>query len=186
MPSSLRILAISGSLRRQSFNTSLLTATVELSPANMTVTLFPLNDLPVFDPDLFDAEGMPAAAERFREAIVAADGILIAAPEYNHSLTAPLKNAIDWSSRKPSSFAGKPIGIMSAASSPLGGARVQYSLRLILQPLDAHVMPMPELFVGKAGTKIGADGRLSDEETRSSLSAFLATFEGYVKRFATT
>lgn len=182
MQTTLRIIAISGSLRRLSYNTAALEAAAELAPAHLAIERIGLRDIPMFDPDLFDEEGFPPSVARLREAIAAADGLLIASPEYNHSVTASLKNALDWTSRKPASLAGKPVGILSAATSPMGGSRGQYHLRNILQSLDAHVMPMPEMIVGRAKSKFDATGALADPETREALAGFVAAFSAYALR----
>jgi chromate reductase len=109
--------------------------------------------------------------------------LLIASPEYNFSVSAPLKNAIDWASRPPNQvFHDKPIAIFSAAGGPLGGARVQYDLRRILSQLWGHVLPRPEVFIGMAASKIDAQGKLTDETTRKFLTELLAGFKDWVVR----
>ncbi|TMH27143.1 MAG: NAD(P)H-dependent oxidoreductase, partial [Betaproteobacteria bacterium] len=110
----LKVLGISGSLRKASFNTAALRTCAELMPAGMTMTYARLDDIPIFNQDVFDA-GLPESAKRFRAEVAAADGLLIASPEYNFSLSAALKNAIDWGSRPPNQvFQDKPIAIFSA------------------------------------------------------------------------
>src|SRR5258705_1135817 len=132
---SMKILGISGSLRKASFNTAALRACRELMPQGMTLEIAEIGDIPMFNQDIFDA-GLPAPAKRFRDALTAADGVLIASPEYNFSLTAALKNAIDWASRPPNqSWQDKPVAGFSASAGPLGGARVQYDIRRILGQL---------------------------------------------------
>jgi chromate reductase len=139
-------------------------------------------DLPIFNQDVLDA-GMPEPVKRFRGEVAAADGLLIASPEYNFSVSAPLKNAIDWASRPPNQvFHDKPIAIFSAAGGPLGGARVQYDLRRILSQLWGHVLPRPEVFIGMAASKIDAQGKLTDETTRKFLTELLAGFKDWVVR----
>ena len=119
----LKVLGISGSLRKASINTALLKACAGMMPAGMTMSGYArLDDIPLFNQDVFDA-GVPAPAKRFRDEVTAADGLLIALPEYNFSLTAALKNAIDWGSRPPNQvFQDKPIAIFSASQGPMGGA----------------------------------------------------------------
>ena len=91
-----------------------------------------------------------------------ADGVLLASPEYNFSVSGPLKNAIDWGSRPPNQvFQDKPVAMFSATPGPLGGARVQYDLRRILSQLWAYPLPRPEVFIGNAPAKF-ADGKLTD------------------------
>ena len=178
----LKILGISGSLRKGSFNTAALRTCAELMPAGMSMTYARLDDLPLFNQDVFDA-GIPEPAKRFRAEVAAADGLLIASPEYNFSVTAPLKNAIDWGSRPPNQvFQDKPIAIFSATVGPLGGPRNQYDLRRILGQLWGHVLPRPEVFIGAAQTKFDASGKLTDETTRKFLADLLVGFKAWIER----
>jgi chromate reductase len=178
----MKILGICGSLRKASFNMAALRACNELMPQGMTMHIASIADLPIFNQDVLDA-GMPEPVKRFRGEVAAADGLLIASPEYNFSVSAPLKNAIDWASRPPNQvFHDKPIAIFSAAGGPLGGARVQYDLRRILSQLWGHVLPRPEVFIGMAASKIDAQGRLTDETTRKFLTELLAGFKDWVVR----
>ncbi len=178
----LKILGISGSLRKASYNTALLKACAELMPAGMKMTYARIDDIPLFNQDIFDA-GLPEPVKRFRAEVAAADGVLIASPEYNFSVTAPLKNAIDWASRPPNQvFQDKPIALFSASGGPLGGARVQYDLRRILGQLWGHVLPRPEVFIGAAQTKVDAQGRITDEATKKFLTELLAGFKTWIER----
>ena len=178
----MKVLGISGSLRKASFNTAALRACRELMPQGMTLEIAEIGDLPMFNQDVFDA-GIPEAAKRFRAEVTAADGVLIASPEYNFSLSAALKNAIDWASRPPSqSWQDKPVAIFSVSQGPLGGARVQYDLRRILGQLWAHVLPRPEVFIGSAPSKFDAQGKLTDEATRKFLGELLAGFAPWINR----
>ena len=177
-----KILGISGSLRKNSYNTSALRTCEELMPAGMTMTYAPIHDLPLFNQDVLDA-GMPEPVKRFRGQVAAADGLLIASPEYNFSLSAPLKNAIDWGSRPPNQvFQEKPVAVFSATQGPLGGPRNQYDLRRILTQLWGHVLPRPEVFIGAAQTKFDAQGKLTDETTRKFLAELLVGFKAWIER----
>jgi chromate reductase, NAD(P)H dehydrogenase (quinone) len=177
----MNVLGICGSLRKASFNMAALRACGELMPAGMKLTIARIDDIPLFNQDVFDA-GIPEPAKRLRAEIKQADGVLIASPEYNFSLTPALKNAIDWASRPPDqSWQDKPIAIFSASQGPLGGARVQYDLRRILGQLWGHVLPRPEVFIGAAPGKF-ADGRLTDEATKKFLTDLLAGFKIWIER----
>jgi chromate reductase len=177
----MQILGLSGSLRKGSYNTAALRACSELLPAGMTLRIARIDDLPMFNQDVFDA-GIPEPARRLRAEIAEADGVLIACPEYNFSLSAALKNAIDWASRPPNqSWQEKPVAIFSATQGPLGGARAQYDLRRILGQLWAHVLPRPEVFIGSAPGKF-TDGKLTDETTRKFLADLLAGFKPWIER----
>ena len=178
----MKVLGISGSLRKASFNTAALKACGALMPAGMTLSIAEIGDLPLFNQDVFDA-GLPEPVKRFRAAVAAADGVLIASPEYNFSVSAALKNAIDWASRPPNQvFQDKPIAIFSASAGPMGGARVQYDLRRILGQLWGHVLPRPEVFIGLAPGKFDAQGKLTDETTRKFLSDLLLGFSQWIPR----
>src|SRR2546423_14968116 len=152
-------------------------------PADMTMKIAEIGDLPLFTQDVFDA-GLPEAAKRFRAEVLEADGVLIASPEYNFSLSAALKNAIDWGSRPPNqSWQDKPVAIFSASGGPMGGARVQYDLRRILGQLWAHVLPRPEVFVGSVASKVDpAQGGITDEATRKFLTDLLVGFRDWILR----
>jgi chromate reductase, NAD(P)H dehydrogenase (quinone) len=178
----LKVLGISGSLRKASFNTAALKACAELMPQGMVMTYARIDDIPMFNQDVFDA-GIPEPARRFRAEVIAADGVLIASPEYNFSLSPALKNAIDWASRPPNqSWQDKPVAIFSVSQGPMGGARVQYDLRRILGQIWAHVLPRPEVFIGSAPGKFDAQGRLTDETTRKFLSDLLVGFKAWIER----
>jgi chromate reductase len=177
----MQILGICGSLRKASLNMAALRACNELLPQGMTLHITSIADLPIFNQDVFDA-GIPEPAKRLRAEIAAADGLLFACPEYNFSLTAALKNAIDWASRPPNqSFQDKPAAMFSCAPGPLGGARVQYDLRRILVQLWSYPLPRPEVFIGMAPTKF-TDGKLTDETTRKFLTELLAGFKDWILR----
>jgi chromate reductase, NAD(P)H dehydrogenase (quinone) len=177
----MQILGICGSLRKASLNMVALRACQDLMPQGMSLRIARIDDIPLFNQDVFDA-GIPEPAKRLRAEILEADGVLIASPEYNFSVTAPLKNAIDWASRPPNqSWQDKPVALFSVTPGPLGGARVQYDLRRILGQLWAHVLPRPEVFIGSSASKF-QDGKLTDETTRKFLTDLLAGFKPWVER----
>ena len=179
----MKILSICGSLRKASYSMMALRACTELMPQGMTLQITSIADIPMYNQDVFDA-GMPEPVRRIRGEIAAADGVLIATPEYNFSVPAPLKNVIDWASRAPNqAFQDKPVAIISASSpGPLGGARVQYDLRRILTQLWAYPLPRPEVFIGMANTKFDAQGRLTDETTKKFLADLLNGFRDWIVR----
>jgi chromate reductase len=178
----MKVLGICGSLRKASLNMAALRACRELMPQGMTLEIAEIGDIPMFNQDVFDA-GLPEPAKRFRAAVTAADGVLIACPEYNFSLTPALKNAIDWASRPPNqSWQDKPVAVFSVSAGPLGGARVQYDMRRILGQLWAHVLPRPEVFIGAGPSKFDAQGKLTDETTRKFLTDLLAGFGPWITR----
>jgi chromate reductase, NAD(P)H dehydrogenase (quinone) len=179
----LKVLGISGSLRKASLNTAVLRACAEIAPADMKVTVFEgLGDIPLYNQEIMDA-GVPAPVQKLRDAIVAADGLLFACPEYNFSMSGAMKNAIDWISRLPNQpFQDKPIAVVSASGGPLGGARVQYDVRRVLGQLWGHVLPRPEVFIGSAPSKFDAQGKLTDETTKKFLGDLLTGFRTWIVR----
>jgi chromate reductase len=182
--SALKVLAISGSLRKSSFNTAALRAAAELAPEGMEVTLHEgLRDIPPYDDDQRTGTGYPPAVAAFRAAVKAADALLIASPEYNYSITGVLKNAIDWASRPPEQpFDGKPIAIMGATGGLLGTARAQYDLRKIFVFLNGHVLNKPEVMIGQAATRFDAEGRLTDEATRGLIAQQMVALRDWTLR----
>ncbi|MDH3741601.1 MAG: NAD(P)H-dependent oxidoreductase [Hyphomicrobiales bacterium] len=178
----MNVLAISGSLRKASYNTALLKAARTVAPDGMSIDIATLDDIPLYNGDADGPEKPPAISE-LGQAIRAADGVLMATPEYNFSVSGVLKNAIDWVSRiENQPLAGKPLGIMGAAAGGLGTARAQYHLRQVFVYLDARVMNRPELFVGGAYAKFDSDGNLTDDDTSKFLTAYLLSFQNWVAR----
>jgi chromate reductase len=178
----LKVLGICGSLRRKSVNMAALRAAGELLPPGMSLHITSIADIPMFNQDVLDT-GMPETVKKFRAEIAQADGVLIASPEYNFSVPAVLKNAIDWASRAPDQpIQDKPFAIFSVTTGPVGGARVQYDLRRILTQLWGHVLPRPEVFIGNSAGKFDAEGRLTDETTRKFLTDQLAGFKDWIVR----
>ena len=181
----MNILGISGSLRRASFNTALLHAAAELAPAGTTLAIHDLHRLPLFDQDVED-QGDPAAVTALKQAIDAADGLLLASPEYNGGITGVLKNAIDWASRKgtvreKAPLAGKRVCIVGASPGITGTVRAQDQLRLVLRRAGATVEPQGEVLVFQAHTKI-TEGVLVDERTRQALARHLQQFVSALAR----
>jgi chromate reductase len=178
----MKVLGISGSLRKASFNTALLRAAIELAPAGMIIEEHSLAHIPMYDDDVRQA-GYPAPVVALRQAVAAADALLVVTPEYNYSIPGMLKNAIDWVSRPPEQpFAGKPAAIMSTSGSILGGARAQYHLRQIFVFVDAHPLNKPEVIVPRAQDKFDAELRLTDDHTRKAIAAQLEALAKWTAR----
>ncbi|CAN5198952.1 NADPH-dependent FMN reductase [soil metagenome] len=180
----MKILAFAGSLRKGSYNKSLLRAAKDAAPDGMDIIIFDLEGIPLFNADV-EAEGDPQKVEAFKSAIREADGILIASPEYNHGMTGATKNAIDWASRpaKDAPISGKPVGIAGASSGITGTARSQDQLRQSLKSINAHCMALPEFLLFRAREKFDENGVLTDESTRKHMDKYLDAFEKWVSRF---
>jgi chromate reductase len=179
------IICICGSLRTGSYNRMVMKALPDLAPPDMSIKEAPsFAAFPLYNADIQNSTGFPAAVRTLAEAIRAADGVIFCTPEYNFSLPGGLKNAIDWVSRLPDQpFAGKPIAIQSASPGPLGGGRVQYDLRRAMVFLDALTLNKPEIFVGNCTSKIDEKtGELKDETTRNFIKQQLEAFAKFVER----
>jgi chromate reductase len=180
----LRILGFAGSLRRSSLNRALLRAAAGLAPEGMAIEIFDLADVPLYNGDV-EAEGDPPGVDRFKQAIRAADGVLMVTPEYNHGVPGVMKNALDWASRPPGDapLGGKPVGIIGASPGITGSARGQSQLRQAFEFTNSFCMPQPELLVFKAHEKFDAEGVLTDAATAQYLGRYLAAFADWVRRF---
>lgn len=166
----LRILGISGSLRRGSHNSNLLRAAAELLPPGVELEAYEgLRDLPPYDPDR-DVDPADPAVQRLREAIAAADGVLIATPEYNGSIPGLLKNALDWASRPfpENALRGKPVAVIGASTGLFGAVWAQAEVRKVLGIIGADVIDL-ELPVGQADAAFADDGGLVEPEQRAVL-----------------
>ena len=166
----MNVLGISGSLRRDSHNTSLLRAAAELLPDGVELELWDgLKAVPPYNED-DDVEPAPAAVTELRDAIAGADAILIATPEYNHSVPGQLKNAIDWASRPLATnpLRNMPVAVVGASMGAFGAVWAQAELRKVLAATGARVVE-GEVAVGHAHEKFDADGRLTDETLRDTL-----------------
>jgi NAD(P)H-dependent FMN reductase len=182
----LRLLGISGSLRRASYNTALVRAAATLVPDGVTLTLQSLRDIPLFDGDV-EAQGLPEPVVALREAIRAADGLFISSPEYNNSLPGVLKNAIDWVSRgKEQPLAGKAVALVSASNGGFGGARSQIAWLPVLAVLGTRWMHRPQFYLSNADKAFAPDGSLVDERTREQLRRLLASFADWCRPQAST
>jgi chromate reductase len=182
----MQILGISGSLRKASLNTVALRACNELLPQGMSLRITSIADLPLFNQDVFDA-GIPEPAKRLRAEIAQADGVLIASPEYNFSVSAALKNAIDWASRPwgQNSFHHIPAGVIGASIGAIGTAVGQQSLRAVLSFCNARQMTSPEAYITYSAERFREDGEVIDESTANFLKDYMAEFRDHVVRVLT-
>jgi chromate reductase, NAD(P)H dehydrogenase (quinone) len=166
---SLKLVGISGSLRSQSYNSGALQAVASLIPEGATFSIARLTDLPFFNADV-EQRGFPAAVERFRSDVTAADALIFAVPEYNFSISGVLKNALEWLSRPPNPPAfGKPCAMFGATVSPLGTARGQFHLRHICVSLNMIPVNTPHVDITNAKTKFDAESKLIDQPSIDAL-----------------
>ena len=177
----MNLLAITGALRKDSYNTQLLRAVKELAPPEMAIEIAALHGVPLYDGDEEDKHGVPQSVKALQEKVREADGVIISTPEYNFSIPGVLKNGLDWMSRSGNPFKWKRVGVMGASEGPIGTARSQYHLRQNLVGLEAITMPKPEIFVALADKKF-AHGKLTDEATKKVIVTWLNAFKDWVKR----
>jgi chromate reductase len=180
---SITILGFAGSLRKGSFNKSLLSAALELIPDGAILDIFDLEGIPPFNQD--QESQPPERVKEFKARIRAADAILIATPEYNYSVPGVLKNAIDWASRPygDNPFEDKPVALMGASIGMLGTARAQYHLRQTFVFLNMHPLNKPEVMVPSANEKIDKTGKVTDDKTRQKIRELLESLVAWTKRF---
>ena len=178
----LRILGISGSARKNSFNTALLEAAKQLVPPGVVLETFDVSGLPLFNQDL-EAEP-PRIVREFKEEIGKADAVLFSTPEHNYSVPALLKNAIEWGNRPETdnSWDGKPAAMMSASTGPRGGVRAQLHLRQIMVDLNMYPINQPQLLVAGAQEKFDSGSKLTDEKVRERLRGLLFALVEWTRR----
>jgi len=165
--------AISGSLRKESYNTKVLKALQKLAPANIVIEQISIVDVPMYNFDLHE-KFYPESVKKISTAIKNADALIIVTPEYNYSIPGSLKNVIDFLSKNPEKpFDKKAVGIISASPSLLGGVRAQYHLRQILVAVNAMSMNVPEVVITQVNTKFDETGNLIDEQTTVFLKKFI-------------
>ncbi|MBX9596261.1 MAG: NAD(P)H-dependent oxidoreductase, partial [Roseomonas sp.] len=176
-------------------NRALLRACAAMVPEGVTLEVAEIGDLPLMNEDL-EKPAWPEPVQRLRRHLWTADALLIACPEYNAGIPAPLKNAIDWASRgeglggvtapageaRKTPLAGLPAAIIGTSPGMLGTARAQQHLRMSLQSISTRVMPGPEAFVGSARGKFDAEGTLTDEPGRAALARVVAGLVAWARR----
>ena len=181
----MHFIGISGSLRKESYNTKLLHAANKSLPQGVTLSVVSCGALPLYNNDL-DKEIKPESIARLIRTIEKSDGLLIATPEYNYSIPGVLKNAIDWASRPgyKSVLAGKPAGIISASQSVIGGARVQLHLRDVFSSTLTPVVPSPPFLLPLAQEKFNKEGELIDKDTMRRLERYLKDLVQWVDQLS--
>jgi chromate reductase len=178
-----RILGIPGSLRQGSFNRLLLRAIFEKTPAGVECEVFSLGGIPLYDGDVEQSD-FPPAVQALKDKIAAADGVILASPEYNYSIPGVVKNAIDWASRPPADGAwrNKAVAIVGASSGRFGTVRGQQHLRLVFFSVGALVLGQPEILVGPAGSVFDPQGRLLDSRLEEQIGKWWPAFLAWIDR----
>jgi chromate reductase len=178
------ILGIAGSLRKESFNRSLLRAAQELAPEGARIETFEIDGISPFNQDE-ETNPHPRVAE-LKQRIRAADAILFVTPEYNYSIPGVLKNAIDCASRPygDSAWTGKPVAVMGASVGTLGTARAQYHLRQTFVFLNMYPVNQPEVMVSNAQKRFDQEGKLTDDTTKQLVRQLLSELVNWTKRLS--
>lgn len=182
MADKVKILGFAGSLRKGSFNKMLLREAAGFATEGVELEVFDLEGIPLFNQDM---ENDPhEKLKEFKAKVKAADGILIATPEYNYSVPGVLKNALDAASRPygTNPFEGKPVAIMGASIGMLGTARAQYHLRQTLVFFNAFPLNRPEIMVSFAESKFDENGRLKDDMTRDKVKELVVELVKWIKK----
>ena len=177
----IRLAGISGSLRKNSHNTAILRTLQDRLSADIELALLPLDDLPLYNPDL-EAPELPASVAAFKAAVQAADGLVVCSPEYNAGTSGVLKNALDWASRpaNAASLKGKRVLIMSSSPAFTGGARAHAQLRETFASTVSRVDVHPPVVIAGVHDKI-KEGRLVDEPNIQFALGAIATLVGEIR-----
>lgn len=179
-----KLLGISGSLRRASFNTGLLKAAKAAAPEGVEFDTATLHGIPLYDGDVEAESGVPAPVEALKQQIIAADGVILFTPEYNNSVPGVFKNAIDWLSRPPADigkvFGGRPFALAGASPGNFGTILSQNAWLSVMRTLGAELWSGKRLMVPKARPLFDSEGQLTDDETRERLRGFVQAFADYV------
>jgi chromate reductase len=180
------IIGLSGSLRRGSYNSALLRTAAELAPASCAIQIESIREIPLYDGDLEAELGIPKPVMALKDRIAAVDGLLLVTPEYNNSIPGVFKNAIDWLSRPASDigrvFGGKPVGLIGTTPGGMGTAFSQTAWLPVLRTLGTRPFFGKILYVSGAGKMFDAQGRLTVNELRERLRAYVEQFAAFVAR----
>jgi chromate reductase, NAD(P)H dehydrogenase (quinone) len=180
-----RILGISGSLRRGSFNTALLREAATLMPDGSSLDIRTIHGIPVYNGDDETERGVPEPVAALKEAFAAADGVILATPEYNNSIPGAFKNAIDWMSRPPTDvkrvFAGKPLALVGASPGGFGTVLSQNAWLAVCRTLGVDLFTGGRVLVSRAGGVFDTNGVLLDDGVRQQLRVFLQGFSAFVE-----
>lgn len=184
MGTAMKILGISGSLRKGSFNTALLHAAVGMAPAGIELIARTIHGVPLYDADLEAVDGIPEKVRELKDLAVEADGIMLFTPEYNNSLPGVFKNAIDWMSRPSTDiaqvFGGKPIAVLGASPGNFGTILSQNAWLTVLRTLGADAWFGGRLMVSRAGGVFNEEGQLVDDKVKHNLAVFIEGFCAFV------
>lgn len=172
------ILGLSGSLRKRSYNSGLLRAAAELAPEGVRIEIGSIRDVPLYDGDREEAEGLPEPVLRLQDQLRSADGLLLVTPEYNNGIPGVFKNAIDWMSRGEGLelFVGKPVAVFGASDGGFGTILAQAHWLPVLRTLRTRHWQEGRVRVSRAPDLFDEDGNLTDERQRRIVASFVERF----------
>lgn len=180
-----KILGISGSLRARSLNTALLRAAQQMAGTDVHLEAATLHGIPLYDGDVEQRDGLPAAVSELKERMVASDGVLLCTPEYNNGIPGVFKNAIDWLSRPaddiPRVFGDRPFAVIGASPGGFGTILAQNAWLPVLRTLRVRYWSGGRLQVSRAHTLMDSDGELADEATRKLVGEFMQGFARFIR-----
>jgi chromate reductase len=186
----LRIIGLSGSLRRASYNSAVLRAAAAAMPPGSALQIESIAGIPLYNGDDESAHGIPDVVQRLKESIAGADALPLVTPEYNNGIPGVAKNAIDWLSRPPSDvprvFRGRPVALAGASPGGFGTILAQNAWLPVLRTLGVDLWAGGRLLVSRAANVVGSDGEIADAATRDAIVKFVAGFVAYVRDRRTT
>lgn len=181
----IRLMGLSGSARKGSYNTALLRAASEMVPEGVDLSVHTIRGVPVYDGDLEKESGIPESVTTLKDAAAEADGLVLVTPEYNNSLPGAFKNTIDWMTRPPKDaervFAGKPVLLIGASPGGFGTILSQNAWLPVLRTMKTMPWTGGKLMVSRAGKVFDEDGRITDEAVEKQLSDTLSAYVDFVK-----
>lgn len=179
-----KIAVLIGSLRKDSINRKFAHELIALAPATLQFEFIDIGGLALYNPDLDDDGQAPAAWSTFRAALATVDGVLIISPEYNRSMPAAIKNALDVGSRPAghSIWSGKAGGVVTVSPGGVGGFGANHAIRQALVALNVATMPAPEAYIGGATKMLDENGKVNNEQTRDVLRKFITAYAAWVEK----
>ncbi|MGO4440718.1 NADPH-dependent FMN reductase [Rhizobium sp. RAF56] len=181
----MKLIGISGSLRKGSFNTELLRAAVDLTPEGVEIVPETIHGIPLYDADAETSDGIPEKVQRLKDLVANADGLMLFTPEYNNSIPGVFKNAIDWMTRPasdiPRVFNAKPVAVLGASPGNFGTLLSQTAWLQVLRTLGTNPWFGGRLMVSRATAVFNEDGRITDEKVKDNLAAFIKGFAAFVE-----
>jgi len=183
----LKIVGISGSLRKGSYNALLLRAAAELAPKDCTVEIATIQGVPLYNADEHEAHGVPPAVAALKDRVAGGDGLLLVTPEYNYGIPGVFKNAIDWLSRPPADipriFENRPVGLIGATPGRMGTAFAQTAWLPVFRVLCMRPWFGQQIYLSDCAKLFDPSGKLTDAGTRDRVQSYMAGFAEFVSQY---